>query len=155
MKPWLKAGLAGAALGILLTLPVSLMLYLPAAPGLILGACLSALFLLLYPGVGVLAAFWSAPPRTGKQGAVDGALAGLIAFSIDGLVTLVLTVLIFSGGGMEHYMQQISPGSEVSLPGGMESASLVFSLGSTLCSTLAGVVFSALGGFVFASLKRD
>jgi len=109
MKTWIKAGLVGGIVGVVLTLPGLLVFYLPLQLGLIISTCASIVFLLLYPGVGVLAAFWLPEPRIPKQGAIEGALAGLLAFGIDSIATIIITLFIVWTGGMEQYIRQLYP----------------------------------------------
>jgi len=159
MKTWLKAGLVGGVAGVLLTLPVFLVFYLPLALGSIISTCASIVFLLLYPGVGVLAAFWLPKPRTTRQGAIDGALAGLVAFSIDSVATIVITLVAMWTGGLEQYIRQLAPylGSNITPDLLATTNSLVVSLivGFSCINVLIGVLFSALGGLIFASVKSN
>ena len=155
MKGWLKAGLVGGVVGIVLTIPAILMFYLPILVGLFMTTCASTLFLLLYPGVGILAAYLSPPPRTPKQGGIDGALAGLIAFSLDSLATFALILIPILTGKYEHYVLQILPW----IPRDVFETSfvpmIVVFIISLLINILIGILFSALGGLVFASAKKE
>jgi hypothetical protein len=155
MKPWIKAGLAGGAAAIVLTLPAFAAYFLPIAPGMILLLCSSTLFLFLYPLVGILAAYWQSPPRIPKQGAMEGGLAGLLAFGLDSIFTLFGTLALIWTGAYGQYLNRLVPSyaDQSSLPG-LNSLTIVFAICSLAVNILAGVFCSALGGFIFASAKR-
>ena len=155
MKTWLKAGLLGGIAGIVLTIPAFLAFYLPFSIGALVSTCASVVFFLLYPGVGVLAASWLAAPRTAKQGAIDGALAGLVAFSMDSVATIVATLIIYWTGAFEQYMRQLAPQLEPEVLASANTLTLGLIVGSSCVSVLIGVLFSASGGWVFASVKPD
>ena len=80
MSPWLKAGLIGGAVLIVLNL-----LGLIPCVGLI--TCI--LGVLAYAGIGALAAYWMPPVRVAGQAAGQGALAALVAGLIGGVVNTV------------------------------------------------------------------
>ncbi len=155
MKGWLKAGLIGGIAGSVLTVPALLLFYLPVNAGLIINTCAGALFLLLYPGVGVLAAYWSTIPRTPKQGAIDGALAGFVAFGLDSLATLVLMLIPLLTGRYQQYLLQFVPwASSDALE--IATISSMIMLPISLCmNVLVGILFSSLGGLVFASVRKE
>ena len=155
MKTWLKAGLIGGLVGSVLTLPVLLTFYLPIGLGAVITSCLSIVFLLLYPGVGVLAAFWLPKPRTTKQGAMDGALAGFVAFTIDGIATVLITLIATWTGGLERYVLQLIPDFRPDMLDSVATLSIALIAGFSCVNILVGVMFSALGGFVFASMKPE
>jgi hypothetical protein len=155
MKTWLKAGLVGGIVGIVLTLPAFLAFYLPLTLGSIISTCASIVFLLLYPSVGALAAFWLPIPRETKQGAIDGALAGLVAFGIDTIATIVLTLIVMWTGGLEQYMSQFAPYLSPDTLAITNTFSIALIVGCSCINVLVGALFSALGGFVFASVKPN
>jgi len=155
MKTWLKAGLVGGVVGIVLTLPAFLAFYIPVGLGLFISSCASIVFLLLYPGVGMLAAFWLPKPRVTKQGAIDGALAGLIAFGIDSIATILLTLIVAWTGGLEQYMAQFSPYMSSDAFATTNAVTIATIAGFSCINVLIGVFSSALGGLVFASVKPN
>lgn len=159
MKSWIRAGIVGGVAGIVLTLPAFLAFYLPLALGSIISTCASIVFLLLYPGVGVLAAYWLPTPRVIKQAAIDGALAGFLAFGIDSIATIILTLIVAGTGGMEQYIQQLTPyfGRDFTPDILATTNTVVVGLivGFSCISLLIGALFSALGGWVFASVKPN
>ena len=155
MKTWVRAGLIGGVAGIILTLPAFLSFYLPLTLGSIISTCASLVFLLLYPGVGALAAYWLRTPRETKQAAIDGALAGLLAFGIDGIATILITLIVAATGGLEQYMSQFAPYIS---PDMLATANTFTTTLITVCScmnVLLGVMFSAFGGWIFASVRPN
>jgi hypothetical protein len=155
MKTWIKAGLIGGVVGMILTLPAFLALYLPMTVGALLSTCVSVVFLLLYPGIGVLAAFWLPAPRTPKQGAIDGALAGLLGFAIDGLATVLMYLIVIWTGGLEQYMQQLVPYANPEVLTRFNTVGMSVMVGCSCLNVLFGVMTGAAGGWVFASIKPD
>ncbi|MBE7471101.1 MAG: hypothetical protein DPW09_23450 [Anaerolineae bacterium] len=95
----LKAGGVGA--GILLVLNVL---------GLIpcVGCITLILSLLVYAGVGVLAALWMPAPRDGASGAKNGAVAAVVAGLVSGLINMVLAGIQFSISGTSQMTQVIN-----------------------------------------------
>ncbi len=110
MKPWIKAGLVGAALEIVFTLPVILVFIAPEMIGNITTCCTSIAYLLVLPSVGVLTGIWLQKPATTKSVVVQSALAGLLASIIDGIFTVALTIVISISGLMTGYLERtLSP----------------------------------------------
>jgi len=97
MSSSLKAGLIGAGVAILF----SVLSLVPC-----LGCIASILALVLYVGVGVLAAAWMEPPRDAGKAAGSGAVAGLITALGGGLTTIVISALRFSVGGAQAMVQR-------------------------------------------------
>jgi hypothetical protein len=155
MKGWIKAGLIGAIVGIILTLPAFLVFFLPINVGIIISICAGTLFFLLYPAVGILAAFLSPPPRSSKRGAIDGALAGLLAFSLDSLATFALMMVFILNGTYERYLLQFVPWASSSVVREAIFYSMVFFIISLFINVLVGIFFSAIGGLVLASVKKE
>ncbi|MCS7179499.1 MAG: hypothetical protein RML46_11850 [Anaerolineae bacterium] len=159
MRPWLKAGLIGGGVLAILTIIQSLGNLFPSASGVI-SCCVCIPFLLAYPGIGVLAAYWLTPPRTAGEGAKEGALAGLIAGAIDAVVTLVMT-LITGPSGLQQALQQLPPEAlegleEMGLSGLFTTGGLAVGgcLGG-LCGLLWAVAMGAAGGAILAAAKQD
>jgi hypothetical protein len=99
MQAVLKAGGIGAVILIVLNLL-----------GLIpcVGCITLLLSLVVYVGIGVLAAQWMAPPRTTGSGAGAGAAAAVVAALIAGIVNLVVTGIYYSVTGVSQ-LSQIPP----------------------------------------------
>lgn len=157
MSSSLKAGLIGAAVAVVF----SLLSLVPC-----LGCVTAILGLVLYVGVGVLAAYWTKPPRDVGRGAGAGAVAGLITAFAGGLTTVVVNTLRFTVGGAEatlrRQFRQLPPGMrepwrDLGLDPGL-LATPVFAVGSSaVCCGLGMLVAAALGaagGAIFASMRR-
>ncbi len=157
MSASLKAGLIGAAVAVVLALI-----------GLVpcLGCITSILALVLYIGVGVLAATWMQPPRDAGKGAGSGAVAGLITALGGGITNVIVSAIRFTvGGGQAAVMRQfrqlppefrepwrdlgIDP-SVLAQPGwAIGSSALCCALGLLLAAALG-----AAGGAIMVSLQR-
>lgn len=161
MKPWLKAGLIGGAVLSVLTILTNLSSLISPRVGSAIGCCLCIPILLVYPGIGALAALWLAPPRTAGDGAKEGALAGVVAGAIDGLITVIMTVA--TGPGVYHQaFQQLPPESlralqETGLMNLFSSAPGLAAVGC--CSGLVGILWAAawgaIGGAILAAAKKE
>ncbi|MBC7226806.1 MAG: hypothetical protein H5T61_06180 [Thermoflexales bacterium] len=159
MRPWLKAGLIGGGVLAVLTIIQSVGTLFPAASGII-SCCVCIPFLLAYPGVGALAAYWLTPPRTAGDGAKEGALAGVIAGAIDAVVTFIMA-LITGPAGAQQALQQMPPEAlraleEMGLSGlfttgGMAAAGCL----GGICGLLWAVAMGAAGGAILAAAKRE
>jgi hypothetical protein len=95
----LKAGGVGA--GILLVL--NLLGLIPCV-----GCITLILSLLVYVGVGVLAALWMPAPRDGASGAKNGAVAAIVAGLVSGVVNMVLAGIQFAISGTSQMTQAIN-----------------------------------------------
>src|SRR5512139_3985040 len=84
MSPWLKAGLIGAAVLVVLDL-------LSLIPCVGIVTCI--LGLIVYAGIGVLAAYWIPPVRAAGQAAGQGALAAALAALIGGAVNTIISTV--------------------------------------------------------------
>jgi len=158
MPGWLKAGLIGGVVLIVLNL-------LGLISFTLLGCILLPLTWLTYVFVGVLAASYTPPPRTAGSGAGQGALAAFLAALLGGIVGLVVSLTQVSAGGFASAFRQIPPEviqqlRDAGLPpelvlgaGGVAGAAVV---GSLCC--LVGLVFAAVlgagGGALYAGTKR-
>ena len=89
-QPWLRAGLIGA--GVIIV--VNLLGLLPGVGGLSLPLQLIAL-----AGVGVLAASFMLPRREAGRGAGQGALAGLLTGVASGIVIVIMVAVGLSSLG--------------------------------------------------------
>jgi hypothetical protein len=146
----LRAGLIGAAVMIVVTVVNRLV---GTSGALVYVSC--AISLLLYAGVGLLAAFLHVPPRTPRQGATAGAIAGLISGGIAGIVGVAILAVQMSGGGgipgvSPEQMQQL-------LESGIDPT-LLASIGA-VCGLFGGLAVgagaAAGGGAVLAALNPD
>ena len=110
--------------------------------------------LVIYAGIGALAGFFLAPPRTPGKGAGAGAIAGLISGVTSSAVgAAILFAQVSSGQGIPgvdpQQMQMIAES-------GMSPIVLVVS-GSigALCGMAIGVGVTAIGGAIFAAVRPD
>jgi hypothetical protein len=155
-RPWLRAGLIGAGILIVLSL-------LGLVP---LVSCIAPILqLVAFAGIGALAASYIPPRRETGQGAGQGALAGLIAGLVGALVSTILAPLSLSAsGGTAAIINQLPPESLQQLQqAGIDPAMFINSgtvAGATaLCclptGLIAGALLGALGGLIFASAKPE
>ena len=136
-KAGLKAGLIGTAVLLVMTV---LNQFLPAG-GLVYVSC--GVSLLLYTGIGVLAGFLLAPPRTPGKGASAGALAGLIG---GGIMIVRLAQGMGLAGMDPQQMQQLA---EL----GMDPR--IMAIPGLICTLALGSGLAAIGGAIFAAVKSD
>jgi hypothetical protein len=157
MSASLKAGLIGAGAAVLL----SLLGLVPC-----LGCLTSILALVLYLGVGVLAATWMELPRDAGKGAGSGAVAGLITALGGGITNVIISAVRFTvGGGQAAIMRQFrqlppefrEPWRDLGLDPNM-LARPGFAIGSSaVCCGLGLLLAAALGaaaGAITVSLQR-
>lgn len=162
MRPWLKAGLIGGAVLGVLTILQSLGTFFPQASSVI-SCCTCILYLLAYPGVGVLAAYWLTPPRTAGEGAKEGALAGVIAGAVDAAVTFIMALITGAAGAQQaqQALQQMPPEvlqglEEMGLKGLFSPAGFAaMSCVGGICGLLWAVAMGAVGGAILAAVKRE
>lgn len=154
MSPWLKAGLAGAAIVVVLNL-----LGLIPCVGLI--TCFLAL--LVYAGTGALAAYWLPPVREAGTAAGQGALAALIAALIGGIVNTIISTMQMAVLDTATFLSQLPPetlrqmeqaGMDPNVFVGPGAGALV---GSACCliGLILAAVLGAIGGAIFAAIKPD
>jgi hypothetical protein len=150
-KAGLKAGLIGMVILVVMTL-LNQFVLLPISQVFTWISC--GINLLIYVGIGVLAAFFLVPPRAPGQGAGAGAIAGLISGVVSSAVGVaILFAQMASGQGIPgvdpQQMQQLTES-------GMDPAILVAS-GSigALCGLAIGIGLTAIGGAIFAAVKPD
>jgi hypothetical protein len=144
-KAGLKAGLIGTAVLLVMTV---INQFLPAG-GLVYVSC--GISLLLYTGIGVLAGFLLAPPRTPGKGASAGALAGLIGGGISGAIgAVIMTVRLSQGVGLPgvdpQQMQQLAEA-------GMDPR--IMAVPGLICALALGSGLAAIGGAICAAIKSD
>jgi hypothetical protein len=158
MSSSLKAGLIGAAVAVVF----SLLSLVPC-----LGCITVILGLVLYVGVGVLAAYWMEPPRDVGRGAGSGAVAGLITAFAGGFTTIIVNAVRFTVGGGEatlrRQFRQLPPEileqwRDLGLDPGM-LANPAWAVGtSALCCGLGMLLAAALGaagGAILVSIRKE
>lgn len=154
MSPWLKAGLVGAAILIVLNI-------LGLIPCVAFFTCI--LGLVAYAGIGALAAFWMPPLREAGAAAGQGAAAAVLAGLVGGLVNMVITSLQLALTDSAAILSQIPPESlrqmeEVGMDPAMFTGP-VFGLlaggGCCLAGVILAAVLGAIGGAIFAAVKAD
>jgi hypothetical protein len=156
MKPGVKAGLVGGAVLVILNL-------LGLVP--VLGCLSLPLQLLAYVGIGVLAGFWLAPRREGGRAAGQGAIAGLIAAAIGGVVSIALApVTLALSGGPQAILSQLPAESLAALRSAGIDPNTIINSGTTagltaICCVpiglLLGAGLGALGGLILAGVKPE
>jgi len=164
MKGWLKAGLFG--MGILVVLSIL---------GLIpfMGLCVVPLRWVTYIVVGVLAASYMLPPRETGPAAQDGAMAAAVAAAGGGVVGLIIALIQGAMGGSAQFtevMRQLPPEAIQGLRdlgitpemltgagGGVAALGGAAVCGSVCC--IGGIIFAAIlgavGGAIYASVKQS
>ena len=154
MSSWVKAGLVGAAVLVVLNLV-----------GLI--PCVGCVTLLLgivaYLGIGMLAAYWMPPPRMAGQGAGQGAMAAVLAALIGGVVNTIIAAIQLAVADTAAIMSQIPQESLQQLEElGMDPSALVgpgagLMYGGVCCliGLILAAILGAVGGAIFAGLKAD
>jgi hypothetical protein len=145
-KAGLKAGLIGLAVMLVLTVINRL---LPISGVWVYVSC--GVSSLMYVGIGVLAGFFLAGPRTAGKGAGAGAIAGLISAVVGGIVGGVILVLQMKSGGPVSGLdpQQMQQLAELGID------PVVFTIPGIACSTGLGIGLAAIGGAIFAAIKPD
>ncbi|MDD3828274.1 MAG: hypothetical protein PHY79_20100 [Anaerolineae bacterium] len=147
MSPWMKAGLIGGAVIVVLNL-----LGLIPCVGLI--AC--GLSLLVYAGVGVLAAYWMPPPRAAGTAAGQGALAAVVAALIGGIVNTILITVQVVATDSSTILSQVPPETLEQLrQSGIDPATLMspgFGVATGAVCCLGGLVFAAILGAIGAAI---
>ena len=154
MKPWLKAGLIGAVVSVVLQL-VGLVPALNCITGI-------AVFF-VYFAVGVLAAYWMPPIRMAGPAAGQGALAGLLTSVASGLTSMIVTAGRMATIDSAEFLSQLPPGSlqqltEAGIDPAMftgPGAGLLY--GSMCCggTIVAGVLLAVVGAALFAAIKPE
>ena len=155
-RPWLRAGLIGA--GILIV--INLIGLIP-----LVGLCTPLLELAVLAGAGALAASFIPPRREGGPAAGQGALAGLIAGLVAGLVATVLAPVGFAtSGGTAAILNSLPPETLQQLSqSGLNIGSIInggtVAAFTALCclptTLIGGAILGALGGLVYAAVKPE
>jgi hypothetical protein len=154
MSPWIKAGLVGAVVLIVLDLI-----------GLIpcVGCFTWILVLVAYVGIGALAAYWMPPLREAGAAAGQGALAAALAALVGGIVYAILTTIQMAVTDTGVILSQLPAESIQQLEeAGLDPAMFVGPGGGALCGSaccLIGIILAAalgaIGGAIFAAVKAD
>lgn len=160
MSGWLKAGLIGVAILIVLNL-IGLIPFL---------ACITApLSWITYVVVGVLAASYMAPRREAGKAAGQGALAALLAGFGGGIVSAIIGAIRAATGGVTQYgemMSQIPPDVIRELRNAGISPDMVAGVGgiggAIVCGSMCCLVgvfvaaaLGAIGGAIYAAVKPE
>lgn len=155
-RPWLRAGLIGAALLVALNL-------LSLIP--LLSCIATPLQLLAFAGVGALAASYLLPRRETGRAAGQGALAGLISGLVAGLASTVMAPISLAASGGTNAMLAALPPETLQQfeQAGLDPAMFVNTgtvAGATaLCclptGLIAGALLGALGGMIYAAVKPE
>ncbi len=165
MKGWLKAGLIGAGILVVLNL-------LGIIP--FVGFCIIPLRWLTYIGVGVLAASYMLAPRESGLAAKEGAIAAAVAGAGGGIVGLIISLVQAGTTGalqIGDILRQMPPEvlqglREAGIPpemifggagGGAAAVGGAAVCGSVCC--LGGILFAAalgaVGAAIYASTKPN
>jgi hypothetical protein len=161
MSSWLKAGLIGGAVLALLSI---LLTFLGQTLGL--ECAIELLTLLVFAGIGALAAYWMPPIRQAGPAAGQGALAAVLAQLIGGIVLTILSVIRASFVDTSAVISNLDPalldslvemGLDVQVVETMMGPAGAVLSGSLCC--LGGLIFAAIlgavGGALFAAIKSD
>lgn len=152
MPGWLKAGLIGALILVVLQL-------LGLSPYLV---CVTLpLILVAYIVTGILAASYLKPARSAGSGAGQGALAALVAAVIGGIVGLVIPVVQALTGGTARFLTQMPPGfleqlRQAGIPPRFVLGPVGAAVGGTICcgvGIVLAVVLGAASGALYAAVK--
>lgn len=157
MSPWLKAGLVGAAILVVL----NLMGLIPCV-----GFITCILGVLAYAGIGALAAYWMPPVRIPGQAAGQGSLAALVAGLVGGVVNTIVIFIQSSIAGSAQLLSQLPPETLQQLEqAGMDPQMLETFVGPTgailggsMCCVgglILAAILGAIGGAVFAGVRPD
>ncbi len=157
MSSWLKAGLIGGVVLVVLDL-------LGLIPCVGLVTCI--LGLVAYIGIGALAAYWLPPMRMAGPAAGQGALAAGLAALISGITNTILILIQSMIAGSARILSQIPPETLQQLQdAGMDPQMLErFAgpggalLGGSICcigGLILAVILGAIGGAIFAAIKPD
>jgi hypothetical protein len=154
MSPWLKAGLIGAAVLVVLNLL-----------GLIpcVGVITCILGLLAYIGIGALAAYWMPPLREAGAAAGQGALAAALAALIGGVVNAIVSTIQLAVADTAAILSQLPAESLQQLqeagvdPAVFTGPGFGAAIGSVCCivGLILAAILGAVGGAVYAGIKPD
>jgi hypothetical protein len=158
MSGWLKAGLIGAVIVVVLKV-------LEVVP--CVNCCAIPVEWVAYGCIGALAAYWIIPVRTMGAGAGQGALAALIAAAIGGVIGIGVSVVgaTVLAPFQVAMLRQMPPEFLSQLAEAGIDPGLITRTGGSTAETITGgamccgvglviaAVLGALGGLVFAAVK--
>ncbi len=152
MTGWLKAGLIGG--GILIVLQLIGLIPL-------LGCVTLPLTFVVFIVTGALSASYTPPIRQPGQGAGQGLLAALISQLVGGVVGLAVTIIQASTGATARAISQIPPQAlqqirDLGIPARMLFGTAGASIIGSICCVIGIVIavgLGAMGGAIYASLK--
>lgn len=155
-SPWLKAGLIGA--GILLVL--SLLSLVP------LVSCIAPILqLLAFVGIGALAGSYLPPRRESGRAAGQGALAGIVAGVAGAIFSTILSAIgLAASGGTAAILQQMPPETLQQFEQAGLDPNMFLNTGTVAGATalcclptglILGALLGALGGLIYASAKPE
>lgn len=143
-KAGLKAGLIGAAVMVGYSLINNVLL--PVTDNIAISLVMCGISMALYAGIGVLAGFFVAAPRTPGQAAGAGAIAGLISGLIAGVLGYVLVATgVASVVDSPQWQQAIEQGIDPTI-------SVVI---GAACNPILGTGMAAIGGAIIGGVKPD
>jgi hypothetical protein len=154
MSPWLRAGLIGAAILVV----VYVLALIPCV-----GFFTCFLGLLVYGGIGALAAHWLPAVRDAGAAAGQGAAAAALAAVIGGLFNIILTTVqmafvdtsaILSQLPAESLRQLEMAGIDPAMFTG-PTAGLLSGSACCLVGLFLAAILGAIGGAVYAGIKPD
>jgi len=165
MKPWLRAGLIGAAV----LAGFAVLNLVPAV-----GGCCCFAWPVLYFGIGMLAGSFVPPVRDSGTAAGQGALAALLAQFVGGIVnTVIVAIQSATTDVSQVYADLITAwqsaglntttleGALKDMPSWLtgQSGGLIAGVASGAMCLVGGLllaaILGALGGLIFAALKRE
>lgn len=154
MQPWLKAGLVGAAVLVVLNL-------LGLIPCVAVVSCF--LGLLVYFFIGLLAAYWMPPLREAGPAAGQGAMAAVLAALIGGIVSTIISTLQLALTDTAAFLSQLPAESLDQLEAAGVDPTLFVGpgagvmIGSACCiiGLVLAAILGAFGGALFAAIKSD
>jgi hypothetical protein len=161
MSPWLKAGLIGGAILVVLALGLAFL-------GQVLGVgCLIMIVMLLaYAGIGALAAYGMPSPREAGPSAGQGALAASLAQLIGGAVYTLISVVQTMMVDVDEVLSQLPPELLAQAEQqGMDpqmfeviAGPLGGLLGGGMCcigGLILAAILGAIGGAAFAAMQPE
>lgn len=154
MLPWLKAGLIGGAILVVLNL-------LGVIPCVGVISCIGGL--VVYGGIGALAAYWMPPVRISGPAAGQGALAALVAALIGGIVNAIVLTIQMSLADTATILSQIPPESLRQLQqAGIDPSMFTGPGAGALCGSMCcgsgliiAAILGAIGGAVLAAIRPE
>ena len=150
-KAGVKAGLIGIAVMVVLTLLNQFVIPIGGA----LTYVMCGVSTLLYVGIGILAGYFLAPPRTPGKGAGAGAISGLISGVVS---TLVGAVIMFVHFSMTGEIRGVTPDQMEQITASGMAPRTILLISATVgpvCGMAIGAGAAAIGGAILGALKTD